>query len=269
MNKHRYSLLLILTQFCFAQNLSSQNVSGKVFSESLNPLAGVSIYTSKYSYEPSTRTDHEGNYSITIDSNHRTLVYSYGSQFESQEVKINKDTIVNITLKRAPIELDEIFIKAIYFNSKKRFNPSTLLDTAFYRLESERKRKILDSIDLHHINDSINFSREINQYGLVRFKNIKRTFSKYIVDSIEYSQKAVDNHIQGTVYALFTINDDNKITDVMIIRSLTSVLDDEVTSILEQMPEEIQKEFGEMAFYYERRRHFKYLLKINFTLIDI
>lgn|GEM_PF-6225298 len=268
------NIILGFLLFCFTINTSGQTISGMVISEFSEPLAGASIWIPHTNI--GTVTDNKGNYSITIDSIYNTLRYCFVG-FECQEVSINNDTIVNITLEESPTELNDILINGLFV--KKRHNyqgsiikknglfrkPDTIIvglpDTTFNRIETERTRKILDSIDIHHLNDSVNFINNIT--------SVEKDFRKYFIDSIEYPETAINNGICGVVYVKFSINEKSKISDIKILRGIEPVLDKEVVSVLDNLPDRIQIDFGEYGKYYDRQVPKKYLVKIKFELIEM
>jgi len=288
MNKLGYFVLGFFLQLSLMVHVSGQTISGTVISEFSEPLAGASIRIPHTNI--GTVTDSNGNYSITMDSIYNILRYSYIG-FEDKYHTIENDTIVNITLERSPIDFKEIIIYGPQINIRKRCHsqiktikrngrfkkPDTIIvgmpDSTFNRIEAERISKAKDSINeyivpliIPQLNDSINFTKEI---PTSKFSIIERAIRKYIVDSIKYPREASENGICGIVYANFVINENNKITDVKIIRGIEPVLDNEVISVLKRMPNDIQMELGEMGYYYERQRHLKYMVKIKFLIKKI
>lgn len=274
MNKLEYIILVFFLQFSSTINTTGQTISGIVISELSEPLAGASIWIPHTNI--GTVADYKGNYSITIDSTYNTLRFCFVG-FECQDVTINNDTIVNITLEETPAELNEIFITGIIV--KKRNNlqgrlvkrnglfrkPDTIVvgmaDTTFNRIETERIENILDSIDTHNLNDSINFIENIT--------SAEKDFRRYIIDSLEYPEVALNKRISGIVYAKFTINENGRISDIRILRGIEPVIDNEVVSVLKNLPDTIQKEFKEYGKYYDRPKPKKYMVKIRFELTEI
>lgn len=274
MNKLEYIILVFFLQFSLTINTTGQTISGIVISELSEPLAGASIWIPHTNI--GTVADYKGNYSITIDSTYNTLRFCFVG-FECQDVTINNDTIVNITLEETPAELNEIFITGIIV--KKRNNlqgrlvkrnglfrkPDTIVvgmaDTTFNRIETERIENILDSIDTHNLNDSINFIENIT--------SAEKDFRRYIIDSLEYPEVALNKRISGIVYAKFTINENGRISDIRILRGIEPVIDNEVVSVLKNLPDTIQKEFKEYGKYYDRPKPKKYMVKIRFELTEI
>lgn len=274
MSKLGYITLGFFLQFCFTINTSGQTISGIVISELSEPLAGASIWIPHTNV--GTVTDTRGNYSITIDSNYNTLCYCFVG-FECQEVTINNDAIVNITLEESPTELNDIIISGISVRKKHNLQgrlikknglfrkPDTLIfglpDTTFNRIEVERIRRILDNIVTKNLNDSINFIENIT--------SVEKDFRKYIIDSLEYPKTDLNNGICGIVYVRFTINVESKISDIRILRGIAPIIDKEVVSVLENMPDSIQMEFGRYGKYCNRQIPKKYIFKIRYEFIEM
>jgi hypothetical protein len=272
-NKLKYTLPAIFLQFCIVVSTYGQTISGTVISELSEPLAGVSICIPHTNI--GTLTDHKGNYSIAIDSNYNTFSYCLVG-FECKEVRVYSDSIVNITLEESPIELNKIVIKGIFVNKRSNIQgilikrkgifrkPDTIKtgieDTTFNRLEAERTKKIRDSINMHNLNDSINFIGNIS--------NIEKDFRKYIIDFVKYPKTAVNKGICGNLYVKFTINKENSITDIKILRGLEPVLDNEIISVLQKMPNQIQMDLGKLGKKHNRQIA-KYIVEFKFELIDL
>jgi hypothetical protein len=273
MNKLKYPLQLFFLQFCIVISTYGQTISGTVTSELSEPLAGVSICIPHTNI--GTVTDNKGNYSIAIDPNYNTLSYCLVG-FDCKEVRVYSDSIVNITLEESPIELNRIVIKGIFVNKRRNIQgilierkglfgkPDTIktgiADTTFNRLEAERIRKITDSINVNNLNDSINFIGGIS--------TTERNFRKYMIDSVKYPEKAVNNGICENLYVKFNINNENKISDIKILRGCDPVLDNEIISVLQKMPNQIKMYLGRLGKKYNRQIP-KYIVEFKFELIDL
>jgi len=274
MNKLGYFILGFYLQFFLVINVPGQTVSGTVVSESSEPLAGASIWIPYTNV--GTVTDYKGNYSITIGLNYNTLRYCFVG-LECQQVVINKDTIVNVTLEESPVELNEIIITGITVRKRQNLTgrlikrnglfkkPDTIVvglaDTTFNRIESERVRKILDSIDIHKLNDPINLIENIT--------SVEKDFRKYVIDSLEYPETALNIGACGSVYVRFTIDKESRISEIKILRGIEPELDNEVVFVLGKMPGNIQAEFGKYWQYYNRQVPKKYIVKIRFEWIEM
>ena len=92
-------------------------VTGKVVSsEDGQPLPGVSVVLKGST--TGTSTDFDGNYSLNISSNDGTLVFSYIG-FETQEIKINGRSTIDVSLVVNTESLDEVVLIG-YGTQKKK-----------------------------------------------------------------------------------------------------------------------------------------------------
>ena len=98
------SLLITGAFLCFGI-AHAQNVSGTV-SDANGPLPGASVVVKGTTN--GTQTDFDGNYSISADSN-ATLTFSYIG-YATQEIAINGQTTINITLAEDASQLDEVIV---------------------------------------------------------------------------------------------------------------------------------------------------------------
>ncbi|MFT5215270.1 MAG: iron complex outermembrane receptor protein [Glaciecola sp.] len=111
---------IILLFFCVISfSLSiAQNVTGTVKDASGNPIPGANVLEKNTSNGAST--DFDGNYSIDVSAT-ATLVISYVG-FDSQEIAVNGQTVINVTLSEG-VGLDEIIITG------SRTAPRSQIDT--------------------------------------------------------------------------------------------------------------------------------------------
>ncbi|NQU52551.1 MAG: SusC/RagA family TonB-linked outer membrane protein [Bacteroidetes bacterium] len=117
-NITRYLLFVVLSATLLidfsgvvAQTTNGHTVKGKVTSSSDGiGLPGLSIAVKGTSQ--GTITDLDGNYSITVDDSNATLVFSFVG-FAMQEVPINGQTVINITMVESSESLDEVVITAL------------------------------------------------------------------------------------------------------------------------------------------------------------
>jgi len=99
------SFILLGALLCFSM-VEAQEVSGTV-SDASGPLPGASVVVKGTTN--GTQTDFDGNYSLSnVDSN-ATLVVSYIG-FATQEVAVNGQTTINVTLLEDAQALDEVVI---------------------------------------------------------------------------------------------------------------------------------------------------------------
>ncbi|MFT5166417.1 MAG: TonB-linked SusC/RagA family outer membrane protein [Saprospiraceae bacterium] len=92
-------------------------VTGKVVDENGIPLIGVTVLVKGTS--KGTSTDVDGNYSLDVEGSNGVLVFSY-TGFSPQEITVNNQSIINVTLLEFASELDEIIV--VGYGIQKRVN---------------------------------------------------------------------------------------------------------------------------------------------------
>ena len=95
---------LFLVLFAFTASLSAKTITGKVSDPNSEPLFGATIIVK--GTQIFTTTDFDGNYSIEANAAD-TLIFTY-SGYESMEVKIKKQTTINVSLTTS---MDEIVVR--------------------------------------------------------------------------------------------------------------------------------------------------------------
>jgi len=93
-----------------------KEIKGTIVDENGVPLAGASILVKGTS--KGTQTDFDGNFTVEMPSENNILVISYIG-FETQEVNVEGETVVQITMIADPAALDEIVVVGYGTLSKK------------------------------------------------------------------------------------------------------------------------------------------------------
>ncbi|WP_394974748.1 SusC/RagA family TonB-linked outer membrane protein [uncultured Croceitalea sp.] len=99
------SLLLLGAFICFT-TAQAQTVSGTV-SDATGPLPGASVVVKGTTN--GTQTDFDGNYTLNDVASDAILVFSYIG-FSSQEIPVNGQATINVTLTENASELDEVVV---------------------------------------------------------------------------------------------------------------------------------------------------------------
>ena len=99
------SLLLLGAFVCFGA-VQAQTVSGTV-SDASGPLPGASVVVKGTTN--GTQTDFDGNYTLNDVASDATLVFSYIG-YSTQEVAVNGQSTINVTLQEDATALDEVVI---------------------------------------------------------------------------------------------------------------------------------------------------------------
>ncbi len=90
-----------------ALNVNARYVNGTVYNENGQTLSGVNVLIKGKS--TGTTTDVNGFYSIEVESEKSVLVFSFIG-YETKEVKVGKSKVLDITLKAAKLEFEEIVV---------------------------------------------------------------------------------------------------------------------------------------------------------------
>lgn len=115
-------------------------VKGKIVDSKGNPLANVSISAGQGS---GTTTNEKGEYSITVDEN-ATLVFSYVG-FASQTMRVDKRSVINLTMQEATGSLDEVVV--VGYGTQKKVNLTGAVSTIDAKaLESRPVRNLSQAL---------------------------------------------------------------------------------------------------------------------------
>ncbi len=99
--------LTVLMVFVFGlYTMAQTTVKGTVVDSTDEPLIGVSVFE-KGNPAGGTATDLDGNYTITVKNPKATLVFSYVGM-DTQEIKLNGQTTLNVTMSDNAISLQEV-----------------------------------------------------------------------------------------------------------------------------------------------------------------
>ncbi|MCP4975550.1 MAG: SusC/RagA family TonB-linked outer membrane protein [Maribacter sp.] len=107
-----FCVLLLSSSFILAQN----EVTGTV-SDTSGPLPGASVVVKGTS--KGTTTDFDGNYSISLSSGDAILVFSYIG-YSDQEIPVNNQNTINVTLEESARALDEVVVTALGFTVDRK-----------------------------------------------------------------------------------------------------------------------------------------------------
>ncbi|WP_348636599.1 SusC/RagA family TonB-linked outer membrane protein [Mariniflexile litorale] len=114
---------ILIKEKSFKDSWMQSLVSGIVKDQAGVPIAGVTILI-KGTYT-GTATDFDGRYSIKVPNAENVLVFS-SLGFESQEISVNNQTVINITLKESIDELGEVTINAGYYSTTERLKTGNI-----------------------------------------------------------------------------------------------------------------------------------------------
>jgi len=102
------NLLLLVTIFnVFGSNLQQRQITGKVTGPDNEPLPGVTVVVKGTMI--GTLSDANGNFSLSIPSEAKTLSFSFVGM-NSQELTIGNQTVFNVKMEVASIGLEEVVV---------------------------------------------------------------------------------------------------------------------------------------------------------------
>ena len=108
------SLIVVGAFLCFSLS-QAQDVSGTV-SDSHGPLPGASVVVKGTTN--GTQTDFDGNYTLSDIGDNATIIFSYIG-FKKQEVGVNGQTEINVTLEEDAQALEEVVVVGYGSQAKK------------------------------------------------------------------------------------------------------------------------------------------------------
>jgi len=243
------SIILLLIGF-LTDSIYGQLISGSVSFENYDePATGTSVYVKGTNI--GTVTDVEGNYTLRIDSTHKTLCFRYIG-FENVDIDINNDTIINITLHNEPKVFDDFIVTAYIKNIKPKIYGAINGQTAKPTETNESTNKIkLLSIRKNWL-DTTSYN----------------DWTRAIYDNINYPDSAFELGIQGNVYAKFKIDNIGNMVDLEIINGVDKYLDNEVYEKLTYSPKWTQNDINRFAPIKGKYYSVIFILPVKFRIIE-
>ncbi len=121
----------------------TRRISGTVLDEGNLPIPGASVGISGTNYQATT--DFEGRFVLDIPSNSKVLSVSFVG-FETKVVNIENKSTINIVLKEATSQLDEIVITG-YSTEKKRNITASISSVKMKDINSQPKSNVVEMLD--------------------------------------------------------------------------------------------------------------------------
>jgi len=116
-NKLRYFVFTPILCMIFSFTFAQQAINGIVLDENSQPIPGVSIL--EKGTNNGVETDFDGNYSMDVSSMNSILVFS-SIGFSSQEVAVENQTIISVSLQEDVSLLEEVVVTTGYGTKKRR-----------------------------------------------------------------------------------------------------------------------------------------------------
>lgn len=140
----RTALLLMTGLFVAQLAMAQVQVSGRVLSgEDQSPIPGVNILVKGSTN--GTITDVNGDYSITVSNRTDILVFSFVG-FVSQEIAINGNTTVNVTLNSDAKQLSEVVVTALGIQKEKKALGYAVQSVTSENLTTARETNVVNQL---------------------------------------------------------------------------------------------------------------------------
>ncbi len=120
----RKFVAILLCAFLTVTQVAAQNkiIKGKVTEDGKKPISNASVLVKGTT--TATKTNEEGNFSITIPVNGKVLKFS-SLNFEDQEVNIGSKTEINVVLVSTVSDLQQVIVTG-YGTTKKATNTGSI-----------------------------------------------------------------------------------------------------------------------------------------------
>lgn len=170
MKKSNCLLFFLLLLFGSTAMAQKKVVTGKVLNQATNePMQGVNILADKQKGGSSSKAD--GTYSISVDKNTSTLIFSYVG-FTTQTILIGDKTTIDISLVPAVVAVDEVVVigygtqkKSHLTGAVSKFKNDRLDETPVSRLDQALQGKIA-GVQIQNINSEAGADPKIRVRGL-------------------------------------------------------------------------------------------------------
>ncbi len=140
----RTALLLMTGLFVAQLAMAQVQVSGRVLSgEDQSPIPGVNVLVKGSTN--GTITDVNGDYSITVSNRTDILVFSFVG-FVSQEIAINGNTTVNVTLNSDAKQLSEVVVTALGIQKEKKALGYAVQSVTSENLTTARETNVVNQL---------------------------------------------------------------------------------------------------------------------------
>jgi len=108
-------VFLLLTLF-YSQAIAQSTVKGRIVDQKQDPLVGASII--EKGTTNGTISDVNGNYTINITSSNPILQFAFIG-YATQEITVNRQTVINVTLAEDVTQLGEVVVTALGFERSR------------------------------------------------------------------------------------------------------------------------------------------------------
>ncbi len=201
------------------QNVGHKKVKGKITDEQGAPLPGVAVLIVGTSI--GTASDIDGNYSLDIPDNVESKLQFSMIGMELQEIAVGSRTIIDVVLREAHMEMDEVVVTGIFKKARESYTGavSTIRKDKLRMFKGQNMLQTLRNIDAS-LNISMNnaFGSDPNQLPQM---NIRGT------SSLPMSIDELNENTRQSVNTPLIIMDGFEIT----LTKLMDYNDEEIESI--------------------------------------
>jgi TonB family protein len=196
-------------------------------------------------------SDNNGTFSYRLndDISYNIVILGFNEQgfYYHEKTKINEGDFYDIKLESIS---EDVFKQRIARLNKSRLDePSPIYkDLAWLKLEKEnyrvQKNRIQKEKLLKRIRKVVFSCTEDCLFGTVvpfpdqeaQFPGGAPSMKRFLAENINYPEKAVNESTQGKVFVGFNIEADGSISNVRVVRGISTEIDDEAVRVVRSMP---------------------------------
>ena len=186
-----------LSTMVFAQD---KTIRGKVTDETGAGLIGASVIVKDYE-NVGTITDVDGNYSLSVPGEARTLIFS-SIGYATQEFSVGTKTSINVSMKVSVKQLDEIVVTALGVERDKRALGYAVQEVGGEQFTEARETNVLNSlsgriagVNVTSGNAGIGSSSRITIRGEISLANDNQPL--FVVDGIPINNRIFGSEQSG------------------------------------------------------------------------
>jgi len=180
-------IVAMLLSFGFiANSMAQKNLTGRVSDESNNPIPGATVMVKGTNV--ATITDVNGNFTLIVPSNAKTLAFSFVGMTDT-EIEIGNQSSFNVVMRVDVVGLNEVVVIG-YGTAKKRDLTGAIASVKLSRVENEKPQSIQDLLRGNIAGLEVGFSANAKASGSleIRGDNSLKTSSYplIVVDGVIY-----------------------------------------------------------------------------------
>jgi TonB family protein len=202
-------------------NNSINEITGLVVFEDNEPIANASVILKGETI--GTITDKYGVFKLKLPQN-ATIIVSHVS-YEQAQFQVVDNKPILISLKKQKNQLSQIVV-ASYLPSKKIIENQIFRKDSLTRIENEKSLKS---------NNQATQEFKILEKN-AEFSGGQSAMNMFLMKTLHYPKEAQNKNVQGTVFTKFDINSNGEITNIRILKSMGSGLDEEAIRVISKMP---------------------------------